>query len=347
MGRILRNWRVIAASAFSVLLVSGAYALGSGSFATHQVQAATDTQLLKAIAAKDSDHDGLPDWEEALYGTDPHNPDTFHLGMTDGEAVAKGLIVPKAIANPTGAATSTSATATSSEATLTSMFTQNFLAAYLTAKQNNNGASLTKTQMTDIATQVLDSLASNIAPSPDFKSASDLKVSGSGPGAMRAYAESAEAVMRAYAPNLPKSELQYLDDAVQNNDPSALDNIATLAKAYREVAAGIAALPVPKELASEDLTIVNSMMRISEAANDFTRVNTDPLVTMLALKQYPQAVLNMGNAFEDIQSAYKAAGVTFTPGEPGANFVGISSAISSTSTPQSVTASTSVTTSAP
>ncbi|MBU6370732.1 MAG: hypothetical protein KGH93_00905 [Patescibacteria group bacterium] len=35
----------------------------------------------------DTDTDGLPDWEEALYGTDPHNPDTAGDGMTDGEKI--------------------------------------------------------------------------------------------------------------------------------------------------------------------------------------------------------------------------------------------------------------------
>jgi hypothetical protein len=40
----------------------------------------------------DSDHDGLPDVVESIYGTDPYNPDTFGLGITDGQAVELGLI---------------------------------------------------------------------------------------------------------------------------------------------------------------------------------------------------------------------------------------------------------------
>lgn len=37
--------------------------------------------------AADSDGDGLPDWEESLWGTDPYNPDTDGDGTPDGEEV--------------------------------------------------------------------------------------------------------------------------------------------------------------------------------------------------------------------------------------------------------------------
>ncbi|MCD8495128.1 MAG: thrombospondin type 3 repeat-containing protein [Candidatus Pacebacteria bacterium] len=40
------------------------------------------------ILALDTDGDGLPDWEEALWGMDPLNPDTSGNGIPDGEEVA-------------------------------------------------------------------------------------------------------------------------------------------------------------------------------------------------------------------------------------------------------------------
>ena len=39
---------------------------------------------------KDSDNDGLKDWEEELYGTDPNNPDTDGDGYLDGQEVNSG-----------------------------------------------------------------------------------------------------------------------------------------------------------------------------------------------------------------------------------------------------------------
>ena len=41
-------------------------------------------------ASIDSDKDGLKDWEEQIYGTDPHNPDTDGDGINDGDEIALG-----------------------------------------------------------------------------------------------------------------------------------------------------------------------------------------------------------------------------------------------------------------
>jgi len=39
---------------------------------------------------KDSDNDGLTDWQEEIYKTDPNNPDTDGDGYLDGEEVLSG-----------------------------------------------------------------------------------------------------------------------------------------------------------------------------------------------------------------------------------------------------------------
>ena len=41
-------------------------------------------------SAKDSDQDGLSDWQEVAYGTDPYNPDSDGDGLSDGWEVAHG-----------------------------------------------------------------------------------------------------------------------------------------------------------------------------------------------------------------------------------------------------------------
>ena len=100
-GNVSLNWRTIVAALFSVVLVVGAYVLARGIELPLTAQASTETALLQAIATRDSTGDGLPDWQKALYGIPLNSTTTdyFNLGMTDGEAVARGLIVPKAIAD--------------------------------------------------------------------------------------------------------------------------------------------------------------------------------------------------------------------------------------------------------
>ncbi len=327
MRRILGNWRIPAATLFSAALIVGAYLFARSIEMPATAQASEETALLQAIATKDSDTDGLPDWEEQLYGTDPKNPDTRQLGMTDGEAVARGLIVPKAIADIKMATSSPLQTGEyglpppPEEGTLTAVFAKNFFALYLDAKQANGGADLSQQQLADVQNKALASLTNAVVVAPNFKSARDLTVSGSGPDALRAFAVLAEGVFLANTTSSTKGPLAYLSDALQKNDTTAFDRIASIAKSYRGTAAGLAALSVPTELAQDALALINSLARLSAILIDFTRANSDPLAAILALGQYPAAIQQVGTAFSHINSIYTNAGVTFTKGMPGAEFV--------------------------
>lgn len=331
MGRILENWRVLGAMFFAVVFIVGAFMLARSVESPSVAQASTETALLQAIATRDTDGDGLPDWEEALYGTSPNLTDTFRLGMTDGAAVAKGLIVPKAIANVTVATSSPDGSTVvdpslppaPAEGTITTAFAESFFTLYLAAKQAAGGADLSEGQMNDVASHALSSLSSIIVAAPDYKSARDIAVSGSGADALTSFAVSAEAVLLKNTSSAAKSEMYYLRDAVEDGDTSALVHISSIAKAYRDSAAGLAVLPVPRELAAVHLALVNALMRTSQIADDFTRVNIDPLATILALKQYPQAVLALGEAFAHVGRTYAAAGISLPAGAPGASFVNL------------------------
>ncbi|MFA5942380.1 MAG: hypothetical protein WC798_01790 [Candidatus Paceibacterota bacterium] len=331
MGRILEHWRIPAAVLFSAMLIVGAYLFARGIGSPSTAEASAESALLKAIATKDSDADGLPDWEEALYGSDPRTIDSFNLGMTDGEAVARGLVVPKAIAN-IKVATSTASGAfiaddslppAPAEGTITAAFAKNFFTLYLAAKQANGGADLSEAEITDISDRALSSLSSSVTATPDFKSTSDLKISGSGADALRAFAVSAEAILLKNTSSATTSEINYLRYAVEGDDAVALSHIISIAKAYRNSAAGLSVLSVPAELAADDLALINAMARVSEITTDFARVETDPMATMLALQQYPQAVLALGTAFINIGRIYATASITLPAGSPGASFANL------------------------
>lgn len=331
MERILGSWRIAGAALFSVALIVGTYVLARSIESPRSAQASAETALLQAIATRDSDGDGLPDWEEALYGTDPRTTDTFNLKMTDGEAVARGLIVPKAIADISVATSSPNAALgvdsslppPPAAGTLTAAFAEHFFTLYLAAKQTNGGANLSEADMQDIASEALRAFASSITPAPDFKSAKDITVSGSGASALTEFAVRAEAVLLKNTSTASKSEIAYLQDAVEKGDTSAPTHMASIAKAYRDSAVGLSMLTVPQELAANTLALINALMRVSEVVSDFARVNADPLATMLALQQYPQAALALGTAFIDIGSTYRGAGISLPAKAPGASFVNL------------------------
>ncbi|MDO8742229.1 MAG: thrombospondin type 3 repeat-containing protein [bacterium] len=321
--RIIEHWRVLTASLFSVVLVAGVYILAKGVESPPTAQASTESALLQAVATKDSDNDGLPDWEESLYGTNPRITDTSHLGMTDGEAVSRGLIVPIAIADVPGISSSGSSAVAQEDNTLTAAFAKTFFTLYVAAKKAKDGGDLSEAEMNEVAAKSLESLSSAVAPVPDFKSAKDMTVSGSGQEALKAFAIKAEAVLLKNTNSATTSEVMYLKQVIEFDDVKVLPYISAIANTYRDSAAGISVLPVPAELAKEDLALVNAMMRLSKIITDFARVSNDPLTTVLALKLYPQAVLELGNAFIQIGTIYKAAGISLPEGVPGASFVNL------------------------
>lgn len=335
MGRILVNWRITFASLFSVLLIASAYLLARSIESPPIAQASTETALLQAIAAKDSDNDGLPDWEEVLYGTNANATDSFQLGMTDGEAVAKGLVVPKAIADIPAAPSTAITVGTDglppppAEGTLTAAFAQSFFTLYMEAKQSVGGADLTDTQIRDIANKALSTLAASVAPATEYKKAADLSVSGSGAAALTMFSADAERLLRKNSNNATTTELVYLKNA-QNGDTTAFAYLSAIAKSYRDSAVGLSALSVPRELVAADLELVNALMRMSKIISDFTLVNADPLTAILALTQYPLVMQDLAKAFTDIGSVYAVAGVHLPAGTPGAAFVNLMADVPST-----------------
>lgn len=326
MGQILQNWRALAATLLAVVIVAGAYTLARGIESPDVAQASAETALLQAVATKDSDSDGLADWEETLYGADPHTPDTFNLGMTDGEAVAKGLVVPKAL-NDISVATSSPAGISAdglppppAEGTLTADFAKNFFTSYLAAKQANGGADLSESDMKDVADKAVSSLSS-VAVAPDYKSVKDLTVSGSGADALKAFAVSAEAVFLKNTADATKTPIGYLKSILEDNDATAFPHLSSLAGMYRGSAAGLAAIPAPRELSADRLALVNALMRMSQVTLDFTKADTDPLATILALQQYTDVAQELADTFLNIGRVYATAGVSLRIGEPGASFV--------------------------
>lgn len=328
--QIFAYWRTIVATCFAFVLIVGVYAIGKGIESPPTAKASAESALLQAIATKDSDGDGLPDWGEALYDSDPHKTDTFNLGMTDGEAVSRGLIVPEAVADIPDTTSSSGENPFDSSlppappaGTLTAAFAQTFFTLFVQARQANGGADLSEAQVQEVSDQALKSISDYMDIAPDFKSAKDITVSRFGPDALKGFAIDAEAVLMRNTHTATTSEIDYLTHAVEGNDSVALRQMASISNAYRGSAVGLSVLKPPQELAADDLALINALMRMSQIISDFTKVNDDPLITMLALKQYPQAVLDLANAFIRIGAIYKNAGVSLPAGTPGAAFVNL------------------------
>lgn len=328
---VYKNWRVIGASVFSAALVITAYAIARDAGAPAYVLASTEEDLLKQIASKDSDGDGLPDWEEALYGTDPKSTDSKKLGISDAEAVAKGLIVPKVPADAEAINPGSGekvlidgSLPVPAQGTLTRAVSEHIIASYTAALQRSPSGTLSAEDVQRLVQEIVQGLDSSFGAPPDFKKKSDLHITKNNDlQSLKNFATDAEAVLLVNKANATNTPLGYLQSYLQEGDSTALLKLQALAKLYQDSAAGLSVLPVPESIAGDHLAMVNAFSRFGRVAKAFTQADTDPLVTMLALKQYQDVIKQLGDSFLNINLAFKKAGVVYAPGEPGSAYIGM------------------------
>lgn len=321
MAHSTRSIRLTVASLLAVLMIGGTYlATGPNPFfgMTRIAGAQSSEELLREYAAKDSDADGLPDWQEALYDTDPLNPESFQAGMKDGEAVAQGLIEPKVAVRPERGATDLdnipgTAAAPSS---LTDRFAQTLLTQYL----SNRGATVpTSEEIVSFVEAGIENLAAESA-SPNAFSLAQITVANDGSMALSEYAAAAE---RAFALNTvaaDTNELAYFSAALKG-DAAALAKIASISTAYENIARALMRIPVPAEARQSHLTIANALMHLSETSADMASMKTDPLRALMGIGLYDRYANELVAGFANLNGVFEARQVSIPQGEGGHYFI--------------------------
>ena len=251
-----------------------------------------------SMSTKDSDNDGLPDWQEALYGTDPHNPDTDGDGTSDGKEVTleRNPLVkgPKdfLIAKNTSATT----TAEKENLTLTDSFARNFFTQYANLQQS--GVKITAENAGQIASDYLKSTPLPTITAKQYGT-SDLYLTESDKAHIQNYRDALTAVFAKDWPNGNPNELNILQQAFVNNDQKALNNMPIIIKKYQNTLQDSLALAVPKLATTLHLNLVNSLSTYIQTLRMIAVAYSDPLSGLAALNVYQtnqaNVLVNMGN----------------------------------------------------
>jgi hypothetical protein len=307
------------AIAFAVIVIAGAWWASKPS-ATDIANAESAQELLKAYSTKDTDGDGLPDWEESLYGTDPSEADTDGDGVNDAEAVKRGLVKLALTPPPLPAGDTDLAAgipgATAASTTLTDQFARAFFSNYL---QGRSSQVPSEDELATFVQNAALGLAETQAR-PDAYAASDLRISGSGKDALAQYAVAAEAAFSAYNQKLPYGELTYFSDATQKGSAEALQNVRRISDSYAATADALAKLTVPTEAATAHLALVNSLARLSDTIGNMAAVQADPMRGMLGLAEYQGDAAALAGALAKMKAVFDEDGVMPASGTPGSVF---------------------------
>ena len=320
MAYSIRTIGIVSASTFSLVLIAGAYAIsGPLPFRTSIADAQSTHELLVSYASKDSDSDGLPDWEEALYGTDPNNAHSVNPNQTDREAVAQGLVKTSfATATSTPVDGKSLGSIEAGPTTLTDQFAKTLFGQYLKTRGNSQRPPSSE-EIARFVEEGVKELKAGQSVQNTFN-LGQVHVVGSGPDALLAYASDAEKAMAQSNIADEKTELDYFSDAVNNNDARAVTHVANYARAYGQMGKALMQINVPKEVASSHLALANALMHLSDSVLSMSMIQSDPLRAMLGMAEYKDDVTSVASVLKQVHVVFMAENVVPAVGDSGWSF---------------------------
>jgi hypothetical protein len=238
------------------------------------------TAPIGELVGRDFDADGVLDWEESLWGTDPLKMDTDGDGVMDDVAIEK---LKKESAQASGIKLDAVASDTEN-LSATDQFSRELFATV--ASLGANGA-LDETTVEQIGEELANKIQNPVQRK--VFTLTDLKIiSDTSKEALQKYNRDAGAVLfnkypldqRVY--DVVKGTLAGEDDL----NVSGLSKLDPIVKQLREIVKGLVNIPTPVSLATIHLDAINAFEKMFENLNDMKMINDDPLVAMGAINQY-------------------------------------------------------------
>lgn len=221
------------------------------------------------IYSKDSDGDGLPDWQENILGTDKNKRDTDDNGVNDKEQL-------KSEALPTGA----------NENTATDEFSREFFAAAMALKGSGGFNDANIKTLIETSTKTLSEKTSDkkyTLENLKIKDTTNYSV------ITTSYLQKVSPVFK----TISTEKYSYLDDiasAYENDNESTLAKLDPVIKKYSDIEKTLATVEVPQKLALAHLDVLNTIAQLNTSLVSIRNGFTDPLTAFLAISKYPDGI---------------------------------------------------------
>ena len=262
--------------------------------------ASSSPSIDTSVSQIDSDKDDLPDWEEALYGTNPNKADTDGDDTSDGKEVSLGRN--PIVKGPNDFLASeenpVAASAAEENLTLTDTFARDFFTQYMNTQQS--GTQITSANADQLAS---DYLKKTPLPSISAKqyTQADLLLVDSDKTHLSNYQNAIGAVFAKYWPSGKTNELTIMQQAFTNEDATALSNLTAIISAYQNSLNNILTIPVPKLAASLHLNVINSLSTYIQTLKMIRMAYTDPISGLVGLNAYQKNYANISVSLVNMQ----------------------------------------------
>ncbi|MFA6355326.1 MAG: hypothetical protein WCW65_02795 [Candidatus Paceibacterota bacterium] len=235
------------------------------------------------IIQKDSNDNGIADWEEYLWGLDPNKN-----GAKNKETILakKGELAKNNIES----STDDSEAITENEA-----LSREFFAAIVSLQQTG--------ELNDESIQSVSGAVGETIKTidiPDVYTNSMLIVENDSIAANKAYYDELAKLVTKYEDADIGNELTFIIQGLNNQDPQALSVAQTVAVSYQSFGKELIKIPVPKAIASIHLSTANNYEKTGQAIIELSSGLADPIIGMRAILNYKKYNEALGTDLEKI-----------------------------------------------
>ncbi len=300
--------------------------LGSVLFILNKRRLAVNYQNLDLVASKtetkiykDTDGDGLKDWEEDLWKTNLEDPDTDKDGTIDFEEIREGrdpllkgpndkldLKTIQDKINPS----------LESDLTATEKFSRELFAKYVNAKQNGD---IKNGGYEELLLQYAEQ--SNKEDVVIYKE-TDLKKIDPGEQNIKTYGNNFAKIIKEKNKKYPKNELALLDEIIKENPGTQerFEEFKEISNRYSEIKEEMLKMEVPENALKIHTQIINLLGMISISVENMQYTFSDPIKSLTWVSTYPHAVDLLLKTLVDLKDYFLSNKIIFNSYEDGSMF---------------------------
>lgn len=277
------------------------------------------TGSLRNTSGTDTDNDGLRDWEEVLWKTDPNNPDSDGDGRNDGAEIDEKRDPLKKGPNDTISISNTAAVSTADSKPLseTEKLSRELFTGYIEARKSPDFSQKTGEMVSTLASEQIGQR------NTFYSSRNTFSINDSSENTVRNYANEMGKVLATNQPKNVSNELEIMDIALKSNDPNELTKLEPIIKGYQSLITGFAKVPAPNDLKTLHIQFLNDLDTVLGDIKDFKKMFNDPIVGFSALARYYDNVQSMQTTIQDIQDYFSTKSISFEQSEYGSFFLHI------------------------
>lgn len=223
--------------------------------------------LVKDLVQQDTNNNGIPDWEESLWGLNPNEngPSNKEFILAERAKLAKNQ--PAQEGTP--------------EAVENTELAKEFFAVLMSLQQSGN---LDDGSIKSISEALGQKIVA--APINPIYTRDMLDKQAPTEAATEAYLKNVGKLMQQYQDKDMGNELNYISQGLMRNDPQATALAGNIAKSYRSLGQELMKIPVPTSVIDHHLAMANDYERVAQSIDGLTQILTNPIIGMKAVINY-------------------------------------------------------------